>query len=65
MSNENHGEIGDKNEFDDDKMELISEPEDIEDFTDIDDADQGYQDELDFPDEVFIDNFDYLPPDDE
>ena len=65
MSNENDGEIGDKNELDDDKMDLISEPEDTEDFADIGDADQGYQDELDFPDEVFIDNFNYLPPDDE
>ncbi|MGB5743807.1 MAG: hypothetical protein WBM65_15485 [Sedimenticolaceae bacterium] len=65
MSNENRGEIGDKNELDDREMYPISEPEDIEDFADIDDADQRYEDELDFPDEVFIDNFDYLPPDDE
>ncbi|MGB5775435.1 MAG: hypothetical protein WBP89_12300 [Sedimenticolaceae bacterium] len=50
MSNENRGEIGDKNELDDREMYPISEPEDIEDFADIDDADQRYEDELDFPD---------------
>ncbi|MGB5198938.1 MAG: hypothetical protein WBR56_03450 [Sedimenticolaceae bacterium] len=65
MSNANRGEIGDKNELDDREMYPISEPEDIEDFADIDDADQRYEDELDFPDDVFIDNFDYPPPDDD
>jgi hypothetical protein len=36
-----------------------------EDFAEIEEADQADQEELDFADEVFIDNFEYLPPDDE
>lgn len=65
MPEETLGEIDDEKELNDDGTDPVSKPEDIEDFVDIDDVDQEYRQELDFADEVFIDNFEFVPPEDE
>jgi hypothetical protein len=65
MAIENHDESGDRNELEGDEINSFSESENIADPVDIDDADEGFQEVLDFADEVFIDHFDILPPDEE
>jgi hypothetical protein len=65
MATGNRGEIIENNEFDEKEMDPTNDLGGSEDFAEIEEADQADQEELDFADEVFIDNFEYLPPDDE